>query len=351
MRVGVVGINHRQASLRLRELLAKTCQKWFGIGRNILTNEKFVLLSTCNRTEIYFSSESLAETHSSILSIIRKEVSEDFDQRLYSFFGIDCFYHLSRVTAGLDSAIIWETEIQGQVKAAYESTTQAIPLTKDLHYLFQKGLKNGKLIRSRFQSSRGMPDLEHSLLQTARDFFEDIESNRVLFVGASAINLKILAFLKNKGIQNIALCNRTEKRGLFHAKRLNISFLPWDRLHQWQRFDWIIFGTKSPRHLLTSSFMPKIMSPKLIIDLCVPRNVDPCMNKHPLISLSNIDQIHQTLKIRRQKISHLTKKAEDLLCSAVARQVVSFKNKTKSFLLSRNRSSENGQMSHFLRRE
>ena len=329
MHVGVVGINHRQASLRLRELLAKTCHKWFRIGKGFEHDEKFILLSTCNRTEIYFSSENLADTHSTILTIIRKEVSEDFDQRLYSFFGIDCFYHLSRVTAGLDSAIIWETEIQGQVKAAYESTAALSPLTKDLHYLFQKGLKNGKFIRSRFQSSRGMPDIEHALLQCGRDFFNDFQNRRVLFVGASAINLKILAFLKNKGVQNISLCNRTDSRGLRHASRLNIEYLPWSRFAHWHSYDWIVFGTKSDKHLLSSQFLPKLREKKLIFDLCVPRNVDPMMNRHPSITLQNIDQIHQTLKTRRQKLSHLMAKAEELLCSAVARQVVSYKNKDK----------------------
>src|SRR3954466_9975105 len=106
MRVGVVGINHKLADLKLRETLAKACQRRFSAGNSLHGNHSFVLLSTCNRTEAYFTSYELAETHTYLLNILRQEVFEEFDHKLYSFFGSDCFAHLARVTAGLDSAII-----------------------------------------------------------------------------------------------------------------------------------------------------------------------------------------------------------------------------------------------------
>src|SRR4051812_9744096 len=120
MRVGIVGINHKLADLKLRERLAKACQKRFGPFQAVHGDHHFILLSTCNRTEVYFSSDDLAATHSYLLSILRTDVEEEFDHKLYSYFGTDCFSHLTRVTSGLDSAIIAETEIQGQVKTAYE---------------------------------------------------------------------------------------------------------------------------------------------------------------------------------------------------------------------------------------
>ncbi len=124
MRIGVVGINHRLAGLELRDSLARICQKKFGSDRITHSNHSFILLSTCNRTEVYFCSDNLPESHSYLINALRGDVSEDFDQKLYSFFGSDCFLHLCRVTAGLDSAIVAETEIQGQVKTAYEKAAQ-----------------------------------------------------------------------------------------------------------------------------------------------------------------------------------------------------------------------------------
>ncbi len=136
MRVGLIGINHKLADLKLRELLAYACQKRFGPVFSTHENHSFVLLSTCNRTEVYFSSEDLTNTHNYLLSILRQEVKYEFEQKLYSFFGYDCFFHLSRVTAGLDSAIVAETEIQGQVKTAYDNAQEFSQLPSDLHFLF-----------------------------------------------------------------------------------------------------------------------------------------------------------------------------------------------------------------------
>ncbi|NGX58379.1 MAG: Glutamyl-tRNA reductase [Chlamydiae bacterium] len=329
MRVGVVGVNHKQASLRLRELLAKKCHKWFGANRSGYSVEKYILLSTCNRTEIYFTSRNLADTHTHILQIIRQEVDEAFEQRMYSFFGEDCFYHLSAVTAGLDSAIIWETEIQGQVKAIYEATSALTVLPNELHYLFQKCLKNGKLLRSRFQMGRGIPDVEHAILDMGKRCFSDIEKTRILFVGASAINIKIMTHLKNKGLQSITLCNRTESRAQYHSQKLSIDTLPWGDFASWQEHDWIIFGTKSPKHLLTYGDLSQNGSPKLIIDLSVPRNVAPTVDRHPNVTLHNIDQVHQMLEGRRKRMEHLATEAQSLLTEVVHRQVNTFKRKTK----------------------
>ena len=197
MRVGVVGINHKLADLKLREQLAKACQKWFGALNAVHDNHYFVLLSTCNRTEIYFSSQDLAETHTYLLGILRVEVEEEFDHKLYSYFGTDCFSHLARVTLGLDSAIIAETEIQGQVKLAYENTSEYHSMPKDMHFLFQKSLGIAKKLRSELQLGRGMPNLEHAILQTGKHMFQNPEKASLLFVGASDINQKIFAFLKN----------------------------------------------------------------------------------------------------------------------------------------------------------
>lgn len=329
MRVGVVGINHKQASLRLREVLAQKCQKWFSADRPGISSEKFILLSTCNRTEIYFTSYNLADTHTHILQIIRQEVNEDFEQRLYSFFGEECFYHLSAVTAGLDSAIIWETEIQGQVKAAYEGAAELSVLPNELHYLFQKSLKNGKYLRRHFQTGRGMPDIEHAILDIGSRSFLDIRKIQILFIGASAINLRILSYLKNKGLEQITLCNRTESRAVHHSKRLSIDMLRWENFDAWQEYDWIIFGTKSPKPLLTFGDFSCRQNHKLIIDLSVPRNVDPFVERHPRVTLHNIDQVHCMLEGRRKRMKHIATEAHNLLAEVIHRQAGAFRKKTR----------------------
>lgn len=329
MRIGVVGINHKLADLKLREQLAKSCQRRFGAGYSAHECHHFVLLSTCNRTEIYFSSEDLAATHTYILSILRQEVQDDFDQKLYSYFSHDCFLHLCRVTAGLDSAIVAETEIQGQVKNAYENTTEFVKLPEELHYLFQKALKVGKKVRSELPIKRGLPDLEHAILNTGFHLFPTPHEARVLFVGASDINQKILCFFKAKNVHNITICNRSSETAKMISEDYQINILDWQNIHEWHQFDWIILGTKSPEYIINKELFPKnCISQKLVIDLSVPRNVDPKLSTDPRITLLNIDQINRMLSIRRKKMNHALNQAEEIVAGSTKSHVDIFTRKT-----------------------
>ncbi len=324
MRVGVIGINHKLADLKLREELAKAALKGFTLGISSHSQHYCVVLSTCNRTEIYFSSDDMPECHTHILSILREEVAEDFDQKLYSYFGNDCFMHLCRVTAGLDSAIIAETEIQGQVKAAYENAVSMAELPKDLHYLFQKSLRISKQVRTALPMGRGMPDVEHAVINTGKHLFGKPEEKKILIVGASTINMKIVDFLKNKEIGDITMCNRTQSKIGGNIAQV----LPWEQLDLWHTYDWVIFGTKAPNHLIKPDHLPKeCVGRKLIIDLSVPRNVDPLLAKDPRVTLLNIDQINRMLRIRKGQLMSCVYEAEELITELVQRHVDLYQKK------------------------
>jgi glutamyl-tRNA reductase len=315
MRVGVIGINHKLADLKLREKLAKACQKWFSAAYSFHREHYFILLSTCNRTEVYFSSDDLPLTHTYLLGILRNEVEEEFDHKLYSYFGVDCFSHLARVTAGLDSAIVAETEIQGQVKSAYEALLDRRQLPKELHFLFQKSLHIAKKVRSGLQLGRGMPNLEHAIFNTGKHFFNSVEDARILFVGASEINRKILSYLKGKNLAHISLCNRSNDSAM--AQNLGVHIVNWSELSNWHHYDWIILGTKCPDYLINcKDVSSSVQGQKLIMDLCVPRNVDPKIGRDARFTLLNIDQLNRLLKIRSHYMNHVLMQAETLIFSA-----------------------------------
>lgn len=333
MRVGVLGINHKLADLELRELLAKACQRRLAPSHSTHGEHSFILLSTCNRTEVYFSSEDLANTHSYLLSILRNDVCDDFDQKLYSYFGQDCLLHLCRVTAGLDSAIVAETEIQGQVKNAYESAQEYHRLPFEQHYLFQKALGIAKKVRSVLPTKPGIPDIEHAIFQTGQHLFKNSLQTKILFIGASGINEKILSYLKSKQLNDVSLCNRSSEKGLKIAEQYNVPFVPWKELASWHLYDWIILGTKSPEYLLNCRQLPdEKIGQKLIIDLSVPRNADPLLARHSEITLLNIDQINRRLKIRRQRLLHSLNLAEEMVSESIQQQVQLFHEKEKTRL-------------------
>lgn len=328
MRVGVIGINHKLANLELRELLAKACQRRFVPGSSLHGDHTFILLTTCNRTEVYFTSEDLAVTHSYLLRVLRNEVRDDFDQKVYSYFGHDCFLHLARVTAGLDSAIVAETEIQGQVKAAYEQAVKHISLPCELHYLFQKALKIGKQIRTELPMGRGMPDVEHAIYNAGMGLFKSPEGAKILFVGASDINKKILCFLKNKNIRDISLCNRTMDRANCIAEQYQVRPVHWNQLPGWHEYNWVIFGTKAPEYLIKQNDLPSQgLSQKLIIDLCVPRNVEPSLGRIPGITLLNIDQINRILNARKLHLAQNLTRAETFIAAAAKQHINLFQEK------------------------
>lgn len=321
MRVGVIGINHKSADLRLREKLAKACQRRFGNQNSLHLPFTFILLSTCNRTEIYFNSLDLAHTHTEILTILRHEIEEEFEHRVYSYFGSECFYHLACVTSGVDSALIGETEIQGQVKRAYEGAARFHCLTPELHFLFQKCLKIGKSVRSEKALSKGLPTIEEAVLHAAQNLLSDLEQRKILFVGFSEINQKIFFRFKQKGIENITFCNRSHKKALE-----KIKLLSWDQFDQWGDFDLAIFGTKCPDFIISKP--PPACRWKLVIDLSVPRNVDPQIGRQKEITLLNVDQLNRLVdRKRRIKAAELAYLKSDIIADAVERQVAIFKLK------------------------
>lgn len=324
MRVGVIGINHK-SDLRLRESFAKHCHQWFYAGNSLHGKHTLVLLSTCNRIEVYFSSSDLLYTHSYILQILRQKLSclEDcFDQKLYSYFGHDCFKHLVRVTLGLDSPIVAETEIHNQVKISYETAKKYFIIPSDMHYLFQKSLKISKMIRTELSLGRGMPDLEHAILSEGIKTFPNPEQSQILFVGVSDINRKIICFLSRKKFGNITICNRSFEPAQILAEKYSLSTLEWSKISKWPQFDWIIFGTKSPDYLIfNNDILCKSLSHKLIIDLCVPRNVDPKLGSHPQITLININRLNLFLKTRKKQMAHLLITAENLVQAATQQHI------------------------------
>ena len=335
LQLGLLGVNHKSARIELREQLARAFEHCFHHQRIGKQYGQFVLLSTCNRTEVYFSSEDLAATHSHFLQVLRNEVGGEFEHVLYSYFNADAFYHLARVTAGLDSAVLGETEIQGQVKNAYQGVSGQHPLTKEIHFVFQKSLKVGKQVRYQLLEKKGMPDLQGAVYKMAEMILGDLSTRSVLFIGASEINLKLLSFLRAKKIPDITLCNRTLERAQEVARQESVRCLDWSQLSQWTEYDCVVVGTKASNHLLQTGHLEgaKQLGKRLLIDFSHPRNIDPQLGQHPKTLLFNIDQIGHAVDSARAEHALLLKKAEEALVASIDRQIHLFDRREQNRLL------------------
>lgn len=292
MQIGVLGINHKSSELALREAVAKAADQCFGKKSLWGSWLNGVLLSTCNRTEIYFSGEALPEVHSQILSVLREAILPPFEHGLYSYFGVECFSHLAIVTSGLDSAVTFETEIQGQVKAAYEASCLEKKLPSALHFLFQKCLKIGKEVRSLFPISQQGFSFEQMIYQLVKNFFYDLNSINILFVGNSEINRKILSLFHKKAEGKMTLCT-SHQADLFQEEYPHIQICKREDLHCPLEYELIICGTYMQNYFISRADLEekKEVRARLILDLAVPRNVDPLVQSHPYVQLLNIDDL------------------------------------------------------------
>ncbi|HLB52415.1 MAG TPA: hypothetical protein VJK48_01735 [Chlamydiales bacterium] len=287
LQIGVVGISHRQASLKTREEIARGTLRLEENGAFL--KAPLLFLSTCNRTEIYFSGEDLIGVSSELLSFFRGKGSEDVSL-FYSLFGIDCFSHLCKVTTGLDSAIIGETEIQHQVKLAYMRASSAFQfpkaLPKALHYAFQKALRIGKQARARFAPLS--PTLNEILWKIAEKHQGPL--SKVLLVGNSEINRRFAKFLSKQRNFSLTLATSNPK---FSEKVEGVTVTSRAILQNWQDFDWLIFATRAGQYLIGG----KGAGHHLVFDLSVPRNVDPNTQR---VSLWNIEKITQEIEKERR---------------------------------------------------
>jgi glutamyl-tRNA reductase len=300
LQIGVLGINHKTANLAFREEIARAASGLAG-QKGLFFPHPIVLLSTCNRTEIYFGGEDLSTAHSDLLAHLRTVMVEPFEHRLYSYFGIDCFAHLARVTAGLDSAIVAETEIQGQVKTAY---ARACKLTPCMHYIFQKSLQIGKQVRTQYRDL-GAITLFQAIWQLSKQHLGDLETKKILLIGNSETNRGIAHFFSRRNASQITFCTRTQIPNSVDRTEL---------IH-YAKYDLVISATTSSETLLTG---PKT---NLIFDLSVPRTIDPALTTY------NIEQVHRWIEQQRALQTEELTRSEDFIWQETTRLARAYRSK------------------------
>lgn len=329
LKVGVIGINHKIANLAFREAMARGAATLSG-EKALFFPHSVLLLSTCNRTEIYFGGNDLASIHSDLLEWLRGYIREAFEHRLYSYFGLDCFIHLARVAAGLDSAILAETEIQAQVKTAYASACKFAKLPSCMHYVFQKALKIGKLVRNQSREFSREPECQevmgrgNSLFQAvwklANQHLESISRARILLIGYSEINRGMVHFLRRRKIEQFTLITQQPATVSLEG----CISLGYDAIDTWPDYDWIVCASAHDRFLIGG----RGKGCHAIFDLSVPRNVDPDVGTSAGVMLYNIEQINDWIQQTRSRHTGLIAQSNALIRQETSRLAQIYWRKT-----------------------
>ena len=292
MDVGLIGMDFKSAPLPLREAFALVCAKRF--------KSYGVLLETCNRTELYFSGDTLPLIHIQILEVLREEMGRPFEFALYSYFGRDALLHATRVTAGLESGIIGETEIQGQVKRAYQRRIQEVK--EPLHTFFQKSLKMGKEIRQLFV----MPKVTRGI----EEIISELSSGKVMFVGNSVMNRKLM-----RSFETSRECVMVSRHGGDE----------WLGLEAWKEYSLIIVATHATDYVFSGLSGP-LSHPVTFVDLSMPRNIDPAWGKQPGITLWHLSELEKQVIQEQSSVAatrHVIRSVEKQIMLFYARRRIS----------------------------
>ncbi|HEX2579163.1 MAG TPA: hypothetical protein VHK67_02015 [Rhabdochlamydiaceae bacterium] len=314
MRIGVLGINYKSAPLDLRERIAQAC-------RHLSPNK--IVLSTCYRTEVYFSQDDLAGAQSELFYYLKKRAPHSQEYGFYTFFDSECFFHLACVTAGLDSAIPAESDVQRQVKLAYEQTRLKQQLSPPLHYLFQKALKLGKAARSTFPLFQTPLHLEGMVYQLTKQILGD---PALLFIGNSDINRKMIHYFWRKGRRQMTLCTRNPAAAEPFALDYQLTLKDRSEIENWHQYEGVIVATHCEDYLIKS--MPKETKTSLILDLSVPRCADPSFERDPKLTLLNMEQIGAFFESCRSERLSEVETVRSFLHEAVERYTALYEKKS-----------------------
>ena len=238
-----------------------------------------VLLQTCNRVELYYGDGDVPD---------------------------DVARHLFRVTAGLESALIGERAVQGQVKDSYQQAQLQYRLTAEMHKLFSCALEVGKRVRTETEISQGAVSHSLAAIEILQQEQVDLSQSRITIVGVNKLTSDILKFLKNKGARMVFLANRSQMKAHQLADPLGISVF---ELHDKQRFladtDILISATSAPHAVIDATDIP-VGKKLLAIDLAFPRDIDPSVGRLPNVRLYNLSdverRVRENISVRKSEV-------------------------------------------------
>ena len=316
MKFFVAGMSYRTAPVEVREQLAVTpSQLVEQTGRLQEEGEldEVVLLSTCNRVEIYGATRN--ETHSLDL-LLKAAGCSGHDLRLHGYVieNGEAVRHLFRVASGLDSMVLGETEITGQVKTAYEAARAAQLTGPVLNRVFQKAFQTAKEIRSQTSIGRGATSVGSVAVELAeRIFRHDLSQQKVIIIGAGQMGETCIRHLAKKGARSILVSNRSFERAVELARQFGGEAVRFEEcLQTMTEVDIVVAAAGCPNTLLRHTDVEKLMGrrknrPLFLIDIAVPRNIDAHVQSLEGVYLYNIDDlqalVRENVRSRQQDVA------------------------------------------------
>lgn len=323
----LVGLNHRTAGVDVRErfALADFCapESWaLPLGGGI---DEALILSTCNRVELLaVGAGDPAPRMLELWAAVRGESADELKSYVYIHRGLEAARHLFSVAASLDSMILGEPQILGQLKAAYRRATEARTSGLLLNRLLHKAFSAAKRVRTETAVASSAVSISYAAVELAKRIFEDMTQQRALLVGAGEMAELAATHLLQAGIRDITVANRTMERGRALAEQFRGSAIPFESLSDHLAgADIVITSTGSPEPVIRARDVRDVLRarrnrPMFFIDIAVPRDVDPDVNSLDNVYLYDIDDLREVVEENLAGRREEARKAEIIVDEEVA---------------------------------
>lgn len=321
------GINHKTAPVEIREKLAFAPEKVSDALRDLVSRahiNEAVILSTCNRTEVYCGLDMPAnDAVLEWLSDFHQLPLEAISPYIYAHADSAAVQHILRVASGLDSLVLGEPQILGQIKEAYMTANQAGAIGSQLNRLFQHTFAVAKQVRTDTAIGASPVSVAFAAVSLARQIFSDLSEHTVLLIGAGETIELVARHLREVGVSKLIVANRTVERAnelakVFDAKPIRLNDIP----EHLASADIIITSTASPLPILGKGAIERAIKqrkhrPMFMVDIAVPRDIEPEAGELSDVYLYTVDDLHEVIEENRKSRQEAAMQAEDIIATQV----------------------------------
>ena len=331
MNLLLVGISHRTAPIEVRERVDFQTRTVAAEALAALaargSAREAVIVSTCNRAELYVACDEAATTRADLVRFLADfngVAPADLTPHLYDVTDLDMARHLFRVAAGLDSLVVGEPQILGQVKDAHTVATDAQTSGPVLNRLFHASFAVGKRVRTETGLGSGAVSVSFAAVSLARKIFGDITGRSVAVIGAGEMGKLTAMHLKSQGVQHVTILSRTMAHAARTAEAIGgASAAPWDDMDSvLAASDIVVTATGAASPILTKARIEQVMRPRrnrplFVIDIAMPRDVEPAAGEIEQVFLYNIDDLQATVRENLARRSSEVARAEAIVAEEV----------------------------------
>ncbi|KXS44732.1 MAG: glutamyl-tRNA reductase [Candidatus Frackibacter sp. T328-2] len=323
MTIITMGLNHKTAPVEIREQISFTSKEKEETMKMINKTDfikEGIVLATCNRTEVYIVTQKKDKGRSFILRLLSEFSSlteEELEDYLYTYHNLETVTHLYQVASGLDSMVLGEAQILGQVKEAFGLAQEKETISTVFHHLFTEALRVGKRARSETSINDNAASVSYAAVELANKIFGSLEKEKVLVLGAGEMSQLTLKSLVDHGVKEVFVANRTFSKAVDLAKEFDGQAVKWGTVDEWlNKVDIVISSTGAPHYIVTYERVEEILKdrgskPLFFIDIAVPRDIDPKIHDLNNVYAYNIDDLESVvdanLKKREKAVSSVNK--------------------------------------------